>query len=406
MPVFEYRGLSAEGRDVQGILDAENPKVARLKLRQSGIFPVELSETHVREHRGEAFSFSRLYRRAKKQEVAVFTRQMATLLSAGLPLMESLSTAVEQIEDPVLRKVITQVREGVKEGKSLSETLRGYPRVFSDLYVNMITAGESSGTLDIVLARLADFQESQARLQNKIWATLTYPIMMLFIGIGVLAFLFAYVIPQVTGVFEDIGEALPLPTRVLILISDFFREYGWVLLILLAVAGFAVRRYLHTPAGKAYFDRASLKLPLFGRLVKMVALSRFARTLSTLLSSGVPLMTALDIVKEVVGNKVLYDAIEAAKERVREGEGLSEPLRRSGVFPSVVVQMIAVGERSGEMERMLLKVSEAYENEVDTTVSGLTSLLEPVMILFMGLIVLFIVLSILLPIFEMSQVVR
>ncbi|MBI5197538.1 MAG: type II secretion system F family protein, partial [Nitrospirae bacterium] len=186
MPVFEYKGLSADGRDVQGILDAENPKVARGKLRQSGIFPVELAETQTRESRGEGFTLSRFYRRAKRQEVAVFTRQMATLLTAGLTLMESLGAAMDQIEDPVLKRVITQVREKVKEGKSLSEALRGYPKVFSDLYVNMIAAGETSGALDVVLARLADFQESQTRLRNKLGATLTYPIMMLFIGIGVL----------------------------------------------------------------------------------------------------------------------------------------------------------------------------------------------------------------------------
>jgi len=406
MPVFEYKGLTSDGKEARGFIDAENLQGAKIKLRRSGVFPVEISEESEKRVEAVPSTVRGILRRVKRQEITVFTRQLATLLAAGLPLMEGLAATIDHIDDPLLKRTITQVKEDVREGKSLAEAMRAHPRVFSGLYTNMIQAGETSGALDVVLARLADFQEGQVRLRNKIWATMTYPIMMLFIGIGVLAFLFSFVIPQVTKVFEDIGQALPLPTLILISISNFFRSYWWAVTSGVVITILSLSKYVKTPQGKAMYDRFILKVPMFGKIVKLIAISRFARTLSTLLASGVPLITSMDIVKAVVNNSVLSRVLEDAKERVREGESLSEPLKRSGIFPSMVIQMITVGERSGELEGMLYKVSEAFDNEVDTTVAGLTALLEPLMILFMGVIVLFVVLSILLPIFEMSQVVR
>ena len=406
MPVFEYKGLSIEGKDARGFIDADNLQSAKLKLRRSGIFPVEVSEETRKKAEGEPSAVRGLLRRVKKQESTVFTRQLATLLAAGLPLMEALSATIDHVDDPLLKKAITRIREDVREGKSLADAMKVHPRVFSGLYTNMIQAGEASGALDIVLERLADFQESQVRLRNKLWAAMTYPIMMLFIGAGVLIFLFSFVIPQVTKVFEDIGQALPLPTLILISISDFFRLYWWAVVGGIFAVSFTITKYVKTPQGKARYDRLILRVPMFGKIIKLIAISRFTRTLSTLLASGVPLITSMDIVQAVVNNSVLSKVLEDAKERVREGEALSEPLRRSGMFPSMVIQMITVGERSGELEGMLAKVSEVFDNEVDTTVAGLTALLEPAMILVMGVIVLFVVLSILLPIFEMSQIVR
>ncbi len=406
MPVFEYKALTTEGKDARGFIDAENLQSAKIKLRKSGVFPVEISEETRRKTGGEPSAVRSILMRVKKQEITVFTRQLATLLTAGLPLMEALSAAIDHIDDPLLKRTITRIREDVREGKSLAEAMRVHPKAFSGLYTNMIQAGETSGALDVVLARLADFQESQVRLRNKLWATMTYPIMMLFIGLGVLTFLFTFVIPQVTKVFEDIGQALPLPTLILISISDFFRFYWWAVLGGVFMVFFAITKYVKTPQGKAMYDRLILRVPMFGKIVKLIAISRFTRTLSTLLASGVPMITSMDIVKAVVNNSVISKVLEDAKEHVREGEALSEPLRRSGIFPSMVIQMITVGEKSGELEGMLSKVSETFDNEVDTTIAGLTALLEPVMILFMGIIVLFVVLSILLPIFEMSQIVR
>ncbi|OGW58325.1 MAG: type II secretion system protein GspF [Nitrospirae bacterium RIFCSPHIGHO2_02_FULL_42_12] len=406
MPVFEYRGLTAEGKDTRGFIDAENLQSAKTKLKKSGVFPVSISEETKKKAEGEPSAVRSILRRVKKTEISIFTRQLTTLLTAGLPLMEALSATIDHIDDPVLKRTITRIREDVREGRSLADAMKAHPRAFSGLYTNMIQAGETSGALDVVLARLADFQESQVKLRNKIWATMTYPVMMLFIGLGVMVFLFTFVIPQVTRVFEDLGQALPLPTLVLISISNFFRFYWWVIIGVILILTFALAKYIKTPKGKVVYDRLILKAPLFGKIIKLIAISRFSRTLSTLLASGVPLIASMDIVKAVVNNSVLSKVLEDTKDRVREGEALSEPLKRSGMFPSMVIQMITVGERSGELERMLSKVSDAYDNEVDTTVAGLTSLLEPVMILVMGVIVLFVVLSILLPIFEMSQVVR
>lgn len=403
MPVFEYRGLTTDGKDTRGFIDAENLQSAKIKLRKSGIYPVEVSEETKRE-KSETPGLS-ILRRIKKQEVTVFTRQLATLLTAGLPLMDSLSATIDHIDDPLLKRTIIKVRENVREGKSLAESMRNFPRVFSELYTNMIQAGETSGALDVVLARLADFQEGQIKLRNKVWATLTYPILMLFIGIGVLAFLFTFVIPQVTKVFEDTGQVLPLPTLILIKISNFLSSYWWGIALGVIVIIFAITKYIKTPGGKSAYDGFILKVPLFGKLTKLIAISRFARTLSTLLASDVPLIISMDIVKTVVNNSVISRALEEAKERVREGESLSETLKRSRIFPSMVIQMIGAGEKSGELEGMLHKIADIYDNEVDTAVTGLTSLLEPVMILIMGVIVLFVVLSILLPIFEMSQIV-
>lgn len=406
MPVFEYKGLKTDGKDTKGFIDAENLQNAKIKLRRAGVFPIEISEETTKKAAGEPSATRNILRRVKKQEVTVFTRQMATLLYAGLPLMESLSAVIDHVDDPLLKRSITRIREDVREGKSLADAMREHPKIFSNLYTNMIQAGETSGALDVVLARLADFQESQVRLRNKLWAAMTYPILMLFIGMGVLAFLFSFVIPQVTKVFEDTGQALPLPTLILISISNFFRAYWWVLASIIIAMAILLSKYIKTQQGKETYDKITLNAPMFGKIIKLIAVSRFARTLSTLLASGVPLITSMEIVKAVVNNTVLSKILEDAKERVREGESLSEPLRRSGVFPSMVIQMITVGERSGELEGMLSKVAETFDDEVDTTVAGLTALIEPLMILFMGVIVMFVVLSILLPIFEMSQVVR
>lgn len=406
MPVFEYKGLTSEGKDTRGFIDADNLQSAKIKLRKSGVFPVAISEETTKHAHGEQSAVRSILKRVKKQEVTILTRQLATLLNAGLPLMESMSAAIDHVDDPVLKRSLTQVREDVREGKSLADAMRVHPRIFSGLYTNMIEAGEASGALDVVLARLADFQEGQVRLKNKLWAAMTYPILMLFIGIGVLGFLFSFVIPQVTKVFEDTGQALPVPTLMLISISNFFRSYWWIVAGAIIAMSLLLSKYLKTPQGKEMYDKIILKTPMFGKMIKLIAVSRFARTLSTLLASGVPLITALEIVKAVVNNTVLSRILEDAKERVREGEALSEPLKRSGVFPSMVIQMITVGEKSGELEGMLSKVAETFDDEVDTTVAGLTSLIEPLMILFMGVVVMFVVLSILLPIFEMSQVVR
>ena len=409
MAVYEYKGLSTDGKEIVGIIDADSPKGARLKLKRSGIYPTEViappdSKAIFWPQKG--ISLPLMMERVSLQDLSIMTRQLATLLGAGLTLMQSLTALIEQVENKGLQKVIAGIRERVKEGSSFADALRVYPKVFSELYVHMVGAGEASGTLEGMLLRLADFLEHQVRLRNRIIATMTYPILMMIVGTVVLFGLITFVVPMVTNTFEEMHQTLPLPTRLLIGVSNFMRDYWFWILTVAGMAILFLKRYLKTPKGRERYDGIILNLPLIGRLVRMVALSRFSRTLSTLLVSGVPLIQALQIVKDVVNNKVLGRVLEEASKNIKEGETIADPLKKSGVVPPLVTHMIAVGEKSGELEGMLLKVAEVYDAEVETTVSTLTSLLSPVMILIMGIVVLFIVLAILVPIFELSQIVR
>ncbi|HET6369803.1 MAG TPA: type II secretion system inner membrane protein GspF [Nitrospiria bacterium] len=404
MAVFEYKGVTADGRSTSGIIDADSPKSARSKLRQTGIFPTEVVE-------GEGTDQARPSRRGfgewvTLQDIAIMTRQLATLLSAGIPLMEALGALTEQVEKGELKRVVAQVREAVREGSSLSVAVGRFPKVFPELYVQMVRAGEASGTLDRILVRLADFLEYRVRLRGKVVSAMLYPILMLGVSTLVLFLLITYAVPKVTAIFEEMHQALPLPTRILMGISSFLLSYWWLILFGVIGLGVALRRYIATPSGRVAYDRFLLRMPLFGKIVRMVALTRFSRTLSTLLSSGIPLLNALEIVRDVVGNQILSEAIRKARENIREGESIADPLRRSGVFPPLVTHMIAVGERSGELEGMLQKVADTYDNEVETVVSTLTALLSPIMILVMGGLIFCIVLAVLLPIFDISQAVH
>ncbi|MCG3115386.1 MAG: type II secretion system inner membrane protein GspF [Candidatus Manganitrophus sp. SA1] len=406
MAIYEYKGLDVEGKSKAGIVDADSPKVARAKLRKSGIFPVEITQTQQAAPTGLSKPVTLFSERMTLAETAVMTRQLSTLLGAGISLMEALGALTEQVEKPAAKKIWIDVREGVKEGASLADALTRHPKVFSVLYRQMVRAGEASGTLDRILIRLADYLESQVRLRNKLFSILTYPVLMLFVSGAILIFLISFVVPKVTAIFADLNQALPLPTVILLALSDFLRGYGWLLIGAGVLGGMVYRRHIQTPRGREQYDRLLLRIPLAGRVAKMVAISRFTRTLATLLASGVPLLTALEIVQQVVGNKVLEEAIQGARGNIREGQSIADPLKRSGLFPPLVTHMIAIGEKSGELEGMLQKVSEAYDNEVETVVTGMTSLLAPLMILGMGGVVLFIVLAILLPIFEVSQIVK
>ncbi len=407
MPVYEYKALNTAGKTIRGIVDADDVRGARAKLRKSGIFPTELREdTGASKETWREIRFVAFFRRVKAQDVSLMVRQLSTLLAAGLPLVESLTAVIDQVHNPSLKRVLTQVREKVNEGSTLADAFAEHPRVFSPLSVNMTRAGEASGALEIVLLRLADFAESQVALRNKIWAAMTYPILMTFVGAGVMFFLLTFVIPTVTQIFRDLEQSLPLPTVILIAFSSFLREYWWVLAVFLSGIVFAIKKYCDTEKGRFFYDKLKLRIPVFGSLFQKVAISRFARTLGILLESGLPVLNALDIVKAVVNNKILALAIEEARKNISEGQDITSPLRRSTLFPPLVLHMIAVGEKSGRLEEMLKRIAESYDNEIETTVQGLTAILEPVMILIMGVVVGFIVLSILLPIFEMNQIVR
>lgn len=411
MPVYQYKGIRADGAAATGLIDAESPKIARLKLRKVGVYPTDLIEqrqpqdarvgTQVRvpSALGRSASLS-------VQELAIITRQLGTLLVAGLPLVDALGILIEQSDKKAVKGLLADVREEIRGGKALSAVLERYPRDFSSIYIHMVRAGEASGALDHILFRLADFLEKQLALKQKVTNAALYPVLMLVVGALVLFFLMTFVVPKITAVFADLKQALPWPTVVLMGISRFLADYWLFLLggIGLALAG--VQRLLQTPGGRLAADRLLLKLPLIGHVARMVSLSRLASTLATMLASGVQLLDALDVAKRVMNNRVLERAVEDARQNIREGQPIAEPLKRSGEFPSLVTHMIAVGEKSGEMEEMLRRIAQIYDGEVDRVITRLTSLLEPAMILVMGVLVFFIVVAILLPIFEMGQMVR
>ncbi len=403
MPVFEYKALNAAGKAVQGLREADSPKSLRATLRRDGVFLTEvLGEKQAKAQAREVNVRRWFLGRVSSQNLAIATRQLAVLVHAGIPLVEALTALVEQVEHEKLKRVLGDVKQRVNEGAALADALAAHPRVFGDLYVNMIRAGETSGALEIVLVRLADFTESQARLRSKIMGTMAYPVAMMIIGCVVLGVLFAFVIPKVTKIFEDTKATLPWMTRALIAFTSVVTQWWWAILLLVAGAIYGFVRWKRTPAGKERWHRMVLQMPVFGRLVRIIAIGRFARTLSTLLKSGVPLLASMDIVKNVVGNVRLAAVIEQARDAIREGESIAAPLKRSGEFPPLVHHMVAIGERSGALEEMLANVASAYEDQVETTVTALTSLLEPVMILVMGGSVAFIVFSVLMPILQIN----
>ncbi|MCB9742763.1 MAG: type II secretion system inner membrane protein GspF [Alphaproteobacteria bacterium] len=411
MAVFEYKGIDAAGKAVSGIIDAEGAKVARQRLRKQGVFPTDVTEQSAgKATRGQGLSveidFSKYLQRVSVQDVATMTSQLSTLVGAGIPMVEALTAMLDQVENPKLRIILAEVRDKVNEGASLADGMKGHPKVFNDLYINMVRAGESSGALDIVLQRLTDYTESQVKLRGKLTAAMIYPILMSLVGGGIVTGLFVFVIPKIRRVFESFDKTLPFITQALLDLSDFASAYWWLILLLMVTAAWLFRRWVATPEGREKLDFWLLQVPIFGRINRLVAVSRFCRTLSTLLESGVPILTAMNIVSTVVNNKILEAAIVEAARNVTEGQSLAGPLKASGQFPPIVTHMIAIGERTGELENMLAKIADAYDTQVDNTVGALTSLLEPVLILVMGGVVGFVALAILLPMLDLSNLAK
>ncbi|MBQ4334225.1 MAG: type II secretion system inner membrane protein GspF [Myxococcaceae bacterium] len=414
MPVYEYKGLTEAGKNTRGVRDADNLKALRAALRKDGIFLTEVTAEKAAAGgaggaaiRGREVNVQKLMgSRVGSSDIAIMTRQLAVLIGAGVALVEGLSTLQDQLDHPRLKLIISQVKTKVNEGASLADAMAQHPKVFSPLYVNMIRAGEHSGALDVVLNRLADFTESQARLKNKVIGTMIYPALMVVVGVIILGVLLTVVVPNVTKIFATNRLTLPLVTRILIALSDFASDYWWVIVGGVAVFAFAFSRWKKTEKGRQRWDSFTLRLPVFGKLVRKLAVARFARTLSTLLKSGVPLLGALEIVKNIVDNAVMADVIDKARDSIREGESIAAPLRRSGEFPPLVYHMIAIGERSGQLEDMLINVANAYDDEVEVSIGALTSLLEPVMIVGMGGSVAFIVFAILMPILQLNTMMH
>ncbi len=407
MPNFAYKGINTQGKSAAGLIDADSEKVARLKLRKIGIFPTDVSLEGAKRgglRFGADVDLGKYFQRVSGKDLAVMTRQMSTLIGAHIPIVDALAALVDQTNNPKLKSILSSVKEKVIQGGRLSDAVAAHPKVFSDIYVALVSAGEAAGAMEVVLQRLAELTEKSAALKSKITGALMYPLIMALVGVTLMGFLLVYVVPKVTKIFEDVKATLPLPTRVLIALSHALADYWYVFILLAIGISFGLRRFLRTAKGRALFDRLSLKLPIFGNLFRLVAISRFARTLSTLIGSGVQLLKAMDIVKNVVQNTLLSQAIENTRTSVREGESIAEPLKRSGQFPPLVTHMISIGEKTGELETMLVRVADSYDSQVDNLVGTLTTLLEPLMILVMGGVVSFIVMSILLPILQLNQI--
>ncbi|MCA9558710.1 MAG: type II secretion system inner membrane protein GspF [Myxococcales bacterium] len=408
MPAFEYSGLDKSGKEVKGVRDADNERALRAALKRDGIF---LTRVGKGPKKGQSLlstevDLGRYFERITPSDISIFTRQLATLVRAGIPLVDAISATVDQTEKPKLRKILAKIRQDVSEGMSLAQALTQHPDTFGAIFSNMVRAGEASGTLDQVLIRLAEFTEAAVKLRQKIQSAMMYPVIMVGIGGLILTGLFVYVIPQITQIFEDSGQELPFITRLLIGFSHILRDYWW-LAILLTIGGvYGFRKWKKTDKGRYSWDRRRLSFPVFGKLGLMIGVSRFTKTLSTLLRSGVPLLTALDITKNVLENEVLMEVVDAARGAVKEGASLADPLKQSGRFPPIVTHMIAIGERSGALEDMLNVVAEAYETEVENRVASLTSLLEPLMIVGMGVTIAIIVFAVLMPILQLNEFVQ
>ena len=408
MPVYEYTALDRSGKTKKGILDADSTVAARQKLRGSGIFPVEVKEA-LSKPKGipsGPVSVIGLLKGVKPGEIFAMTRQLSILLGAGVPLVKSLEALISQITNPILKKITAQIKESVNEGNSLAFSLSQHPKFFSNLYVNMVNSGEASGSLDVVLGRLAEFGEHQQALRGRFKAALAYPAFMSLIGTVVLFFLITFIVPNITKIFTDMHQTLPLPTMVLIEVSNFLLSFWWVILLAFLVGIVILKQSKKRPGVHYIWDKLKLHIPILGPINQKIALARFGRTLGSLLQSGVPLISALQIVGKIVDNSLIAKAIDSAVDDIQEGKSLAGTLDQSRWFPSIVVQMISVGEQSGELEGMLNKIADTYEREIESHIMALTSMLEPVMILVMGLIVGFVVISILLPIFEMNRMIR
>ncbi len=403
MPVFEYKGLIKDGRNTKGIIDSDNIRAARIKLKKDGIFVTDIKDKK-RTSEGVIKKKIGNNKAVPIKDLALMTRQLATLLKANIPLVDSLSAVSEQVENPVLSEALSEIRNSVNEGGNFHKSLSKYPNIFNTIYISMCEAGEMSGTLDIILIRLAEFTEAANELRAKVKGAMTYPIIMLTVTIGLLFFLFIFVVPKMVTVFESNPDmVLPWYSELVINISGFMVKYWYVIVGAAFFLFLLFSNWKKTPRGKTQWDAISLKLPLFGAMNRLVAVARFTRTLATLLTGGVPMLAALQIVRNVVDNDIIAKAVDDARNNISEGESIAGPLKKSGQFPPIVIHMVNIGEKTGDLENMLLQVADAFDFQVKNKVDSMTSLMGPVVLVIMGLVVGVIVMAIMVPMFEMTN---
>ncbi|MBL8857384.1 MAG: type II secretion system F family protein [Planctomycetes bacterium] len=419
MPIFEYKAYAPGGAVQAGVIDADTPREARVRLRRENLLVSEIVEMKggrrsLKTKKGVKIGFLENMRRKRAASATPSmrnleiltgaTRQMGTLLASGIPLAETLKAMIEQAEQRSTETMFREIRERINQGASLADALSDHPSMFGELYVNMVRAGEATGNVDVVLRRLADYLQSQRALRRKIVSALTYPVMMIGIGLIVVSILMTVVVPKITQMLLDQGQTLPTPTRILIVISDLFKNYWWAAGLLVALVFFILERVYKTDKGRLWLDTTVLRIPILGDLMRKQAVARFTRTLSTLLQSGVPAVNSLEITRKVVGNRVIADATEHVRVRILEGTDIATPLKQTGAFPPLVGYMVSVGEQSGELEQMLDRVAIAYDEEIDIATERMTAVIEPIMIIFLAVVVGYIVVSIVLPILQIGQV--
>jgi len=405
MAQFKYTARNTAGKTIEGTIDAPVQRMAIEKLRNQRFTVMAVSEVKAAAGGGFASKFTFLQGKVKSKDLVIFSRQLATLVSAGVPIVQGLNILMEQIESPVFKPIINGVRTDIESGIAIADAMKKHPKAFSELYVSMIRAGETGGVLDSILERLSAYLEAAEELKGKVKGAMVYPLVISGVASAVTIFLLVAVIPTFKTVFASFGSELPLPTRILLGVSDFLR-HNFVFLLTAPIALFLILgKWYKTEKGQTVIDGYLIKLPVMGDMLKKVAVAKFTRTLGTLIKSGVPILQALDTVAKTSGNKVVESAIFKARESIREGEKIADPLKQSGIFPAMVIQMISVGEETGNLETMLTKIADFYDQEVDTAVKAMTSLIEPVIICVMGVVIGSIVICMFLPIFQMSSLI-
>ncbi|MFC1709873.1 type II secretion system F family protein [Candidatus Omnitrophota bacterium] len=393
---FRYEAKDSKGKTLSGVIEAEDNKEAVSLLHKKDLTIISLSQEKKKTFKAK---------KVKLDDLVIFSRQLATMVDSGISLVQALSILSEQAENTTLATTTLYIKRDIESGSSFCDALSKYPAVFSELYINMAQAGESSGKLDEILDRLATYLEKANALQRKVKSSLVYPTVVISLVMIITVTLLVKVVPIFKNIFDTLGGTLPVPTLILIGISDMLRKHFPFVLVGLALFGFLFKKYISTPRGRYHFDRIVLKLPVFGPLFKKVAIARFSRTLATLVRSGVPILNALGIVGKTAGNKVVEEIVLNACISIKEGEPIAAPLSKDQIFPPMVVRMISVGEQTGQLEKMLNKIADFYEEQVDAAVSGLVSMIEPLVIAFLGVVIGGIVIALFLPIFKMTELV-
>jgi general secretion pathway protein F len=401
MAIFKYTGLDRTGKEIKSSINTEGLNQAKAKIKGMGIMLIQISEQ--KSGSGKQKTALNFGDKVSVDDLALMTRQLATLVKAKIQIVEALSALMDQTDNAKLRVILSEIRGKVNEGVSLAQALADYPKVFDNVYVNMVEAGEQSGNLEVVLIRLADFTSAQLALKNRIKGAITYPAIMVFVGALMFGIIFTVVIPKITKIFRSMDKELPWMTQVCIWISDFFLGYWWLIIIGSFASYYLFKRYIMTKKGEAWWHKLLLKMPIVGNLSTMINVSRFCSTLATLLNSGVPILSALSIVKNLVANVHMAKAVEDARVQIKEGGSMAGPLKACGLYPSMVTHMISLGEKSGELEPMLQIVSENYEDRVNNDLNGLTSTLEPIMMVIMGAAVAFVVFSVVVPMMDLNS---